>query len=215
MADNYNYIEIAKNNPDNKLTLDFGSGNLQLLIVDEVSLNLNNSFEAILNNLLTDAATKLSGGMEQIMAGIQQFTGTQKTFKSIQETILYWRGSDPLSFDFSTILIASKTSDNLLSQIQPLIEMTNPDFDPTDKLTVSIKAPLGYAPNLDSGAEGKVGIQIGRWFETPRVFVLTSAIPTISKAKLQDGKPLYITLRLSFKAFRMLAKSEVSSYFKY
>ena len=148
-------------------------------------------------------------------AMFQQFTGAQNTLKSMQETVLYWRGSEPLTFDFNTILIANKSSDNLISQIKPLIAMTNPEFDPSDKFNFVIKAPLGYAPNLDSEAEGKIGISIGRWFQTPRIFVLTSATPTISKAKLQDGKPLYITLRLSFKSFRMLARSEVESYFKF
>jgi len=204
----YNFIDIAKKNPDNIVVLDYGSGNLTLLLADEVSFNTGNQWEAPLEGGIMNS---LGGVTTAIRAGQQLLGGAQTDIKNFRETILYYNNSKSLDISLNCLLIASREDEDLNLNLKPLFDLTNPDFDASASFDITMKAPLNYSPDpKDPG--GKIAIKIGRFFASTRVYVLESCTPTISKAKLPNGKPMYMSLQVSLKPFRILSNTEVKSF---
>ena len=208
MAITYNYIDIAKRNPDNILSLAYGSGVLELLLADDISFSTGNTWQAPLEGSIINSL----GGITTAINIGKQALNSSLELKSMRETILYYTGSDSLDFRFNCMLIANRSTDNLNTLLKPLLDLTNPDFDASSSFNVTLKAPLNYAPSPDS-AEGKIAIKIGRVFRTTRVYVLKSSTVTLSKARLPNGLPLYCSVQLDLKPFRLLSKTEVYSFF--
>ena len=207
----YNFIEIAKNNPDNKVTLDYGKGTFTFLITGDVSLDTGNSWNSPLDNSISK---KLGGDSDAAKIGqmaISSYTGKNFDIKHVNETIKFYNGSESLDLSFSGILIANKETDNLNQLIKPLLDLTNPDFDPSGGLSFTLGAPLGYSPNNVS-SQGKIAVKVGRWLKTSRVYLLDSAKTKISTAKLPNGKPSWIELDIKLVPFRLLSVKEVKSF---
>lgn len=203
----YDFISIAKNNPDNKVTLEYGTGTLELLMSEEVSLSTGNSWEAPLDGKTADAAgSTVSTGLKMA----QQAFGSDFQIKNIRESILYYNGSKSLDLRLSCMLIADTESDQILQQLSPLLDLTNPEFDPNGTFDFTMPAPLGYTVKLGDPT-GKVAVMIGQWFKSTRVYVLDDASWTVSKAKV-NGKPLYLNVQISLRPCRMLSASEVKSF---
>lgn len=203
----YDYIAAAKSNPDNIVTLDYGAGTLELLTADEFQLSTGNDFTTPLDGKLMDAA----GGYSTMLRGIQQIGKFKFEVKNFRESILYYNGSKSLDLQYNGILVASKETDDLNRLVEPLLELTNPDFDISAFFDLTMVAPLGYAPNA-TDPNGKVAVKIGRWFRSTRVYVLMDANITVSKAKLPNGKPLYLGVQISLKPSRMLSINEVKGF---
>lgn len=221
MAVTYNFIQNAKNNPDNKVTLLFTDpetgrdASFSFFLSEKVSLGMGNKWDTPLNG----ATSKALGGEGllgyAIKQGIAEVFNSATDLKHFRETIKFYQGSESLDLDFTGILIASSESEDLMSKIRILQGMCNPDFDPSsNSIKPTLTGPLGYAPN-NSGSGGKIAVKIGRWFFTGlRYYLIEKCTPTPSLATLPNGKPMYIGLSISLTPFRLLSLKEVRSFLK-
>lgn len=204
---NYDFLNAAKENPDNKVIIDYGTNVLTLLLAEDPSITTGNSWESPLEGSIENSL----GGVTRAINLGKQFTGTQVNLGNYRETILYYKGSKSLDLRLQCILIATTPDENLNAKIAPLLDLTNSDFDASNDFSFTVKAPLGYSPDPKS-SEGKLGIKIGRWFSTPKLYVLESSDTSVSKARLPNGRPLYLNVTLSLKPFRLLSKTEVKKF---
>ncbi len=215
MAITYNFIDIAKNNPENQVILNYGSGSFKFYLSDDVSFSLGNSWSSPLEGSIGQKLGLDGAIANAVKQGFAEIFNKDLTFKHVRETIKFYQGSEALDLSFKGYLIASKETDNLLTDLQTLYDMAGAEFDGKDDnldLNFSLKAPLGYAPNL-KGNTGKISVQIGTWFRSTQVYLLSKARPEISNAKLPNKTPAYIGLTIDLTPFRMLSAGEIKKFF--
>lgn len=217
-------LDINKyiNNPNNQVVISFGGGGIVTsFLIDDFNFQAgaayNSEFEAALKSFRYRGANVDDASMLANL-GItvaNQALGTQYQQMRIippAATILSWSGNDRLSFTLPLMFVATKRDDDIRTPVRKLLRAVNPQFDQTNLALVS--APNGYSASVGRETQGCVGIMIGQWFMTPRLFVLKGVHPTFSRAVIGSGVPLYATCLVTLDAYRMLSAEEIDGFFR-
>ena len=81
----------------------------------------------------------------------------------------------------------------------------------TNPIVKIYDAPLGYTPNDTD--KGKIGLSVGHWFSTNKLFICKGLDYTISKETTTTKQPLYITGTLSFESYKVLDLKDMIDMF--
>lgn len=214
-------VERLINNPSTRVLLNLGkSGMVNAFLTDDfgfqVGAGYNGEIEAALKSLRFGGRNidDVSAMGNTAMAAVNQAFGThfqQARIIPPAATIVSWSGNDRLSFTLPLLFVAVRVHDDPRTEVRKLLKAANPEFDDTNLLTVS--APNGYVAEMGRQATGCVSVSIGKWFSTPKLFVIRSVAVNFSRAPIRSGLPLYAACQVTLDAYRMLSASEIDSFF--
>jgi hypothetical protein len=129
-------------------------------------------------------------------------------------SLLNYQGTEPLGFVLNLHFIAIKSKDDVREKLGILNEGVSPTFGKGVGGLQRVYAPNAFkkGSSIDS-IDGAVSVEIGQWFRTKQIFVITNMDFSISKETLPNGRPLYAKGTVSFKCARIMSADEIKSMF--
>ncbi len=217
-------FDRATRNVDNRVALDIDGGPLVYgFVTDDFAYTLGNQFEALNESI---GGANQYAQMATLIANKRVNVG-QFIFRNLNQTVSQWVGSERIAFTLNLMFVATNPDADVMAPIQILQQLALPTQGQAPAFTgelgkkvtsyvnslggLVLSAPNGYA-GTNSDVRGAVGISIGRWFQTPKWFVVRRLNPTFSKSHIRNGKPLYSMCAVQFEAYRLLLASEVNGF---
>ena len=207
------FIDTLRANPNAAIQIDSGGGPfIKGFIMQDFNFGGRNTFnsalEAIMgaSNGIARANAALSGG-----TAAANYAGSDVASRIITagDSVSSWVASDRPAFTLPLLFLAINDGDDPRAIMRDLMAFVYPTGNPFGVLT----APLGYVGSFYSTGAGCVAVRIGRWFQTPRLFVVKSVDMTVSQRTDPGGVPLYVGAVMSFEAQRTLTVDEVQAFF--
>lgn len=202
-----------------------GSQRIPALLQGEFTVSGGNAF----NNPLASSAQanlseKLNVGKAAIesvanIAGREVNLGSQIQLKTLQQTALFWTGSEKPRFNIDLLFIAMRRGDDVREFVEPLYQTVFPTLGEGG---VFLRAPFGYSVDGKGNASGTFAVQLGQWFRATRQ-VMTSVSFTYSQEMVPlNGSPtqeptqfapLFARGSISFEPYRDITFREFQGYF--
>jgi hypothetical protein len=206
---------------NNQLILDLGDTasatgigpTINAFMMQDLTYTLGNAWQSVWDEATGTGALQ---NMEQLLAsaGAPWIAG-QSRFQNVLQSISQWQGSNRISFNLPLVFLATKTTDDVLAPILALNRFGLANFDPGAN-TLFTYAPRRFAGSATE-AVGAMGFKYGKWFQTPRVFVVRSYTPILSKLSMMgsDGRerPLMAAAQLGIEAYRIISGKEFNEWF--
>jgi len=206
-------IEAIKNNPNYKIVISTPEGIVKGYISDDFSFGMTSQYstpfeEQESQSQFSDIVNKYG------ITGVNTLLGedvSQVQLKSFAQTVALWQGSDKPDFSLTIYNIAETQKDDVAEPVKILLKGVVPEGTLQSKF---MKAPYGYSPKLETIApKGTVSIKIGNWFEAHGLLI-TNVHSQFSSVVMPNGKPLYVTINVTFTPYRLPDYKMVSSWFK-
>lgn len=143
--------------------------------------------------------------------GIQLPTAGQFQMKSMIGSTVSWQGSDNFFLSVPMMFIAVNKGDDVRRNVADLLWTVYPTVGggfPVTKVT----APLGYKKGVRDDPNSRIGVWIGKWFRTTRIFVAMNVSFTHSQETTFDGRPLFAVGELMLQAARVVDVEEIRSW---
>ena len=142
----------------------------------------------------------------------------QHNIVNLMQTISSYQSSGAISFTLKLNFLATRSTDNVLEDVNVLQSCTLPrKFENKPLNSGDDKSPLGrlIAPmNYDMTSDSCVSVNIGRWFRTPQLFLITKVDAMFSKQTIKGtGLPLFATDSVTFQCYRMVDEEDVKGWF--
>lgn len=165
----------------------------------DMANKLESTGKEIYNRTLGHKFGELATGMTQDVAG----------------SLLNYQGTDDFGFILSMHFIAVKPEDDVRATLGILNEGLFPTFGEGVGGLQRIYAPNAFkkGSSIDS-IDGAVSVEIGQWFRTKKIFVISNIDFSVSKETIFGGKPLYAKGSVSFRSARVLSIDDVKSMFR-
>lgn len=158
--------------------------------------------------------SKLIEGWKGAMNRWNQTHFEQGILQWAGETVMKWEGTSPIAFNIPLIFVATRPDEDVLKNMILLQKGIFPTFEsPSNPLISSMTAPNGYSVGDINNIQGRYQIKIGKWFSTPKLFIIDGVDFIISKEVTSFGRPLYVTGSVSFKSSRIMSFDEVQQMF--
>jgi len=158
---------------------------------------------------------KFSETVNNIKTVTNRFGGNaaQTQYKNIIGTLMQWQGSQNYTITLPFLFVAMRAGEDVRSQVKILMGSLYPEISGSMDFFSKLKAPNSYTIK-GSNAEGVCSIKIGKWFQSPKLFLLTGCDFTFSKETMSDTQyPLWAQGSASFMSYRLLGRSEVEGFF--
>lgn len=211
------FIDTLRQSENAQITIDAtGSGGALIkgFIMQDFTFGGRNSFnsamEAILGGAITTGISKGNGAMNTGI-GLNNLAGGQSVSRTLSggDSVSAWVASDRPSFTIPLLFLAINAGDDPRLIARQLLQFVYPTGDPNGILY----APLGYVADFYARGAGCVAVRIGRWFQTPRLFIVKSVELTISQRTDPNGVPLYVGAVIQFEAQKTMIYEEVAAMF--
>lgn len=211
------FVDALRNNPNAQILIDAtGSGGslIKGFIMQDLSFGGRNSFnsamEAILGGKLS-TGIKDGNGIMNTGLGLNNLAGGQSVSRTLSggDSVSAWVASDRPAFTIPLLFLAINGGDDPRVIARQLLQFVYPTGDPNGILY----APLGYVADFYARGAGCVAVRIGRWFQTPRLFIVKSVQLTISQRTDPGGVPLYVGAVIEFEAQKTMTYPEVADMF--
>ena len=142
----------------------------------------------------------------------------QHDFVALLQSVSSYQNSGKLGFSLNLTFLATRTTDNVIDEVNALQCCTLPaKFENKPQNSDKDKFPLGrvIAPmNYTMTEDTCISVNIGRWFRTPQVWLISSVNAKFSKETIKGtGLPLYATASVTFEAYRMMDAEDVKGWF--
>lgn len=211
------FIDVLRDSPNARVVIDAtASGGARIVgfVMSDFVFSGRNYFNSAMEALLGGAGSATIGKGNSIMSGAisaYNLLGGQAVSRTLSggDSTSAWIGSDRPKFTLPLLFLAVNPGDNPLETARQLMQFVYPTGNPNGVLI----APLNYVPDFYSRGGGCVGVQIGNWFRTPRLFIVKSVQLTISQRTDPGGMPLYVGATVEFEAQRTMVYDEVASMF--
>ncbi|MFA5071268.1 MAG: hypothetical protein WC511_02745 [Candidatus Pacearchaeota archaeon] len=131
----------------------------------------------------------------------------QRQIRTVHSTISTWENHKKLSFTLRLAFYATKRDVDVTGPVKILMRCCHPIKDSTG---LTMIAPNYY----DTKPETLISLSIGRWFETPPLFLIENVDFSISKEIISGGLPLYAEGSVTFLAYKALFADEIVTFFK-
>jgi len=153
-----------------------------------------------------------------IWAGSSAQRMVQHNVVNLMQTISSYQNSNGISFTLKLNFLATKSSDNVIEDVNALQCCTLPKkFENKPLNSGDDKNPLGrvIAPmNYDMTSDSCISVNIGRWFRTPQMFLISRVDATFSRQTIKgSGLPLFATANVTFNCYRMVDEEDVKGWF--
>lgn len=203
-----------------------GGERINALMQGEFTISGGNAFNNPLASTAQESLSeKINIGKAAIesaanLAGKKVNLGSQIQLKTLNQTSLFWTGSQKPTFNLDLLFIALRRGDDVRTQVESLYQTVFPTLG---KGGVFLRAPLGYNVNGRGEATGTFAVQLGQWFRATRQ-VMTNVTFTYSQEMIPlDGDPngaeptkfapLFARGSISFEPFRDITFREFQGYF--
>jgi hypothetical protein len=161
---------------------------------DETNMGLGGQVEGMASKMMSNVRGKVLG----------------RTSVSKIQTILDWTGTGPFEFELPVVFIATRPEDDVRTKVNAVMDRVFPEEGSIGTYT----APGGYTPNRGTGAPSSVcGVQIGKWFRSVGMLLVSSASFTYSKETISSGNPLYADGTIGFTTYRDITAKDFRGFF--
>ncbi|KWA73015.1 hypothetical protein WL30_11055 [Burkholderia ubonensis] len=205
-------IDKIINNPNVRLTVDFGVGGIVTgFMTEDQSFGFGNNYDAPFESLgrdISGVVSKFSTAAGALAPGENVAAIPQMRIQSVLQTIYAWQSSERMRFTVHMIFVALRAGDDVRQLIAPFIRATNPTYR-----DFIVTPPLGYNANRMT-AMGAAQVNIGQWFATTPVMVVKDFQPRFARGVIGNKTPLYCIAQVTFESYRMLSADEVLSFFR-
>lgn len=137
----------------------------------------------------------------------------QIAIKSTRATENYWAGSESPEFNFKLVLPNYRSNIKPLNEVKKLMKC----IYPVREGEMVLRAPNRYY--IDAGQTekddkpiGAVHVRLGKFFDASDQ-IITSVSPAFSEAKSVDGTPLYVSIDIQFRPWRLPDYNDIIKYF--
>lgn len=142
----------------------------------------------------------------------------QHDFVALLQSVSSYQNSGKIGFSLNLTFLATRSTDNVIDEVNALQSCTLPaKFENKPQNSDKDKFPLGrvIAPmNYTMTEDTCISVNIGKWFRTPQVFLISRVDARFSKEVIKKtGLPLYATANVSFEAYRMMDAGDVRGWF--
>ena len=211
------FVDVLRSNPNAEVRVDAtGSGGpyLKAFVMQDFAFGGRNSFNSAMEAILGGSISRGIAAANSAMAsatGLANLAGGNMVSRTMSagDSVSAWVASDRPKFTIPMLFLAINDGDDPRSIARDLMSFVYPSGDPNGILT----APLGYTANFSSFGNGCAAVRIGRWFQTPRLFVVKSVEMTISQRTDVNGVPLYVGAIVEFESQRTMTVDEVQAFF--
>lgn len=165
-------------------------------------MNLANTMEQLGTELYNRVAGKRFG---EITTGMTL---------DVAGSLLNYQGTENFGFTLPLYFIATKPDDDVRQRVGYLAEGVCPIFGKGGGGLGRIYSPNNYKKGSNvNDISGAVSIRIGKWFRTPKIFVIDNIDPNFSQVTIPSGLPLYAQVSVKFRSARILSITEVKTMF--
>lgn len=140
------------------------------------------------------------------LPGVGQFQ-----MKSMIGSTVSWQGSDNFFLSIPMMFIAVNKGDDVRKNVADLLWMVYPSVGGGFPIT-KVTAPLGYKKGVRDDPESRVGVWIGKWFRSTRIFVAMNVSFSNSQETTLDGLPLFSSGEIMLQAARVVDADEIRSW---
>ncbi|KVU74712.1 hypothetical protein WK73_15115 [Burkholderia ubonensis] len=205
-------IDKIINNPNTRLTVDFGAGGIVTgFMTEDQSFAFGNNYDAPFESLgrdISGVVSKFSTAVGALAPGEKVAAIPQMRIQSVLQTIYAWQSSERMRFTCHMVFVALRAGDDVRQLIAPFIRATNPTYQ-----GFIVTPPLGYNANRIT-AMGAAQVNIGQWFATTPIMVVKDFQPRFARGVIGNKTPLYCIAQVTFESYRMLSADEVLGFFK-
>lgn len=147
-----------------------------------------------------------------------RYTGTNikdKRVKSVAGTIKSWSGSSSFPLSLDLIHVAVEEEDDTLGIIRQLTAATYPTFGGGKARNAWLSymfSPNAYVRGDVNEPNGTFSVTIGDWFQSTKMFLITSFSSSIGSLALRSGMPMIVRTNIQMETYRAVSATEVTSW---
>lgn len=155
-------------------------------------------------------------GVETYNRTLGRFFGEATTGMTtdIAGSLLNYQGTDNVGFTLDMYFVAMRAGDDVRTNLGILGEGIFPEFGEGVGGLQRVYAPNAFKKGANiNTVDGAISVEIGRWFRTPQIFVMTSMNFNLSKETIPSGSPLFAHGNVQFQCARVMSATEVKKMF--
>ena len=139
------------------------------------------------------------------------FHQAQFKVQTVSSTIENWTGCDKFRMNLSVVFIAYRKDIDVRKPATALLKCVYPSSIKGGNTFEGIPVPIIVGPMAyDATPTNLISIKIGKWFQTPPIFLMETCSIVYSKEVIITGAPLHATVSMSFKTWRIYDADKIA-----